>query len=97
RNQENNFEKGQVVGAYLGGRSVQDISEMCNVSRCTVSEILDTYKLHLELMPRLKRKSGGATAMKTRKRNEAQNGQSREKRLLNEEMDEETETKKNLE
>ncbi|KAJ0064114.1 hypothetical protein NL108_000940 [Boleophthalmus pectinirostris] len=89
------FEKGQIVGAYLGGLSIKDVSEMCNVSLRTVSEILDVYKLYLELTPGLKRKTGKAVGMKMRKRlKEARNGQTEEKRRVNEEVDEGTDATK---
>ncbi|KAK7883931.1 hypothetical protein WMY93_027054 [Mugilogobius chulae] len=61
------FQKGQIVGAYLGGLSVKDVSRMCNVSCPAVSEVLEVYKLYLELTPGLKRRG--------------QNGEDKRKRL----------------
>lgn len=62
------FKKGQIVGAYLAGLSVEDVSQMFNASCQTVSEILRLYKSYLSAAPGLKRRTGQTKAMKTRKR-----------------------------
>uniref|UniRef100_A0A8C6TKC6 Uncharacterized protein n=1 Tax=Neogobius melanostomus TaxID=47308 RepID=A0A8C6TKC6_9GOBI len=59
------FKKGQIVGAYLGGLSVKDVSQMCNVTCQTVSEILHLYK---SVVLGLKRSTGPGKAVNTRKR-----------------------------
>lgn len=63
-NDLSDFEKGQIVGAYLGGFSVKEVSQLCHVTGKTVAEVLGLYKMYLNVTPPpLKKNSGGRAAV----------------------------------